>query len=67
MGNCLNLGGLPDWLVGGEATLGVDEVGGENGVNESRFSQASLSWKHVRFKLFEKLRTPWGFGKESEG
>lgn len=39
----LDLGGLPDRLVVFESSLGVDKVGGEDGVDEGALSQASLT------------------------
>lgn len=43
MRNCLNLRGLPDRLIMFQATLGVDEVGGEDGVDESALAQTGLA------------------------
>jgi hypothetical protein len=43
MRNSLNLGGGAHGLVGGKTTLGVDQVGCEDGVDQSRFTEASLS------------------------
>lgn len=44
MRNGLNLGGGAHGLIGGKTTLGVDQVGCEDGVDQSRFTQASLSY-----------------------
>jgi hypothetical protein len=43
MRNSLNLGGGAHGLVGGKTSLGVDQVGCEDGVDQSRFTEASLS------------------------
>lgn len=43
MRNSLNLGSLPDWLVGLQTTLRVDKVRRENGVDERRLAQAGLA------------------------
>lgn len=48
VGSGLDLGGGADGLIGLEATLGVDEVRGEDGVDESRLSETSLAcWQLV--------------------
>lgn len=47
VGNGLDLGSRSDGLVGLEATLGVDEVGGEDGVDEGRLAEAGLAWMYV--------------------
>ena len=39
----LDLGRRSDDLVWAQAALGVYEMGGENGVDESRFAQPSLA------------------------
>lgn len=41
--DALDLGGLANGLVRLQTTLGVDEVRGEDGVNERRLAQASLA------------------------
>lgn len=41
--DALDLGGLANGLVRLQATLGVDEVRGEDGVDERRLAQASLA------------------------
>lgn len=43
MRNSLNLGGGANGLLRGETTLGVDQVGCEDGVDQSRLAQTSLS------------------------
>jgi len=43
MGNSLNLRCLPDGLVRGKTTLRVNEVRGENSVDERRLAQTSLT------------------------
>lgn len=43
VGNGLDLGGRADNLVGLESTLGLDEVRGEDGVDQSRLSEARLT------------------------
>lgn len=43
MGNSLNLRCLPDGLVRSKATLRVNEVRRENGVDERRLAQTSLA------------------------
>jgi hypothetical protein len=55
MRNSLNLGGGAHGLIGGKTTLGVDQVGCEDGVNQSRFTQASLSYtqRERRRRQFE--------------
>ena len=40
----VDLGGLPDGLVGLLAPLGFDEVRGEDGVDEGRLSETGLAW-----------------------
>ena len=42
--NGLNLGGGADGLLGGESALGLDEVRGEDGVDEGRLAQTSLAY-----------------------
>jgi len=54
----LDFGGLPHGLIRGEATLGVDEVRGENRVDEGRLSETSLTCrigpaKEIRQLLLE--------------
>ena len=39
----VDLGGLADGLVGGEAALAVDEVGGEDGVDECALAESGLA------------------------
>lgn len=61
MRNGLNLGGGAHGLVGGKTALGVDQVGCEDGVDQSRFTQASLSYKqrenrHVNSKSQSQRR-----------
>lgn len=41
--NGLDLGSRTDGLVGSQTTLGIDQVRGEDGVNQSRLSQTSLA------------------------
>ena len=41
--NSLDFGGRPDDLVWGQTALGVYQVGGEDGVDESRFAQSRLA------------------------
>ena len=48
VGDWVDLGGLADGLVGSQTTLAVDKVGGEDGVDESRLAQASLSCARTR-------------------
>lgn len=48
MRNSLDLGGGAHGLIGSETALGVDQVGCEDGVDESRFAQASLSYTQWR-------------------
>lgn len=48
VGNTLNLRGGSDGLVRLQATLGVDEVRGEDGVDESRLAQSSLAYTKSR-------------------
>lgn len=43
VGHGVDLGRLADGLVGGQATLAVDEVRGEDGVDECRLAEAGLS------------------------
>lgn len=43
MGNGLDFGGRANGIIGGEAALGVDQMRGEDGVDQSRFSQTGLS------------------------
>lgn len=43
MRNSLDLGGRAHGLIGGETSLGVDQVGCEDGVDQSRFAQTSLT------------------------
>lgn len=43
VGNGLDLGGGSDRLVGLQTTLGVDEVGSEDGVDEGRLAEAGLA------------------------
>lgn len=40
----LDFSGGAHGLIRGEATLGVDQVGGEDGVDQGRLSQTSLSY-----------------------
>lgn len=44
MGDGVDLGGLADGLIGGEAAFAVDEVGGEDGVDESALAESCLAW-----------------------
>lgn len=39
----LDLGCRTDGLIRSETTLGIDQVGGENGVDQSRFSKTGLA------------------------
>lgn len=39
----VDLGGATDWLVGGQATLAVDEMRSEDGVDECRFAETGLA------------------------
>lgn len=48
VGDGVDLGGLADGLVGSQTTLAVDEVGGEDGVDEGRLAQAGLSCARTR-------------------
>ena len=48
VGDGVDLGGLADGLVGSQATLAVDEMGGEDGVDESRLAQSGLSYARTR-------------------
>lgn len=43
MRNGLNLGRRAHGLVGGKTTLGVDQVGCEDGVDQGGFAQTGLS------------------------
>ena len=43
----VNLSGLPNGLITVKATLGVDEVRREDGVDERRLSQTSLACVHI--------------------
>jgi hypothetical protein len=43
VGSGLDLGGGPDGLIGLHASLGVDQVRGEDGVDEGRLSETSLA------------------------
>jgi hypothetical protein len=43
VGDCLNLAGLPDGLGWRKAALGLDEVRGEDGVNQSRLAETGLA------------------------
>lgn len=45
MRNSLDLGGGADGLLRGETTLGVDQVGCEDGVDKGGFAQAGLTWR----------------------
>lgn len=44
MRHSLNFCGLSDWLVYGESTLAVNEVCGENSIDQSRFPETCLSY-----------------------
>lgn len=44
VGNGVDLGGLADGLIGLETTLGFEKVGGEDGVDQGRLAQTSLSY-----------------------
>lgn len=59
VGNGLDLGGGSDGLVGLEATLGVDEVGSEDGVDERRLAEAGLTCRRriVSWALMAMIRT----------
>ena len=48
MGNSLDLGGLADGLVGLHAALAVDEVRGEDGVDQGGLAETGLSCTGVR-------------------
>lgn len=39
----MNFGGAADWLGGRQTALAIDEVRGEDGVDEGRLAEASLS------------------------
>lgn len=39
----LDFGGRTDGLIRSETTLGIDQVGSENGVDQSRFSKTGLA------------------------
>ena len=54
MRNSLDLGGGAHGLIGGETALGVDQVGCEDGVDESRFAQASLSYTQWRVSQWQQ-------------
>lgn len=41
----LDFGGGAHGLIGGEASLGVDQVGGKDGVDQGRLAQTSLSYR----------------------
>jgi hypothetical protein len=43
VGNSLDFGGLTNGLLGLHATLGVDKVRGEDGVDQGRFTQTGLA------------------------
>ena len=43
MGGGLDFGGAADWLLWGDAALGVEEMGCEDGVDESGFAQTGLT------------------------
>lgn len=53
--NGLDLGGLADGLVGLHATLAVDKVRSENGVDQGRLSETGLSCNVVRTILRGRL------------
>lgn len=42
---CLDLGGGANGLGGGQTALGVNQVGCENSVDQSRFSKTSLAYR----------------------
>lgn len=44
VGDGLDLGGGADGLVGHQTTLGVDEVGGEDGIDQGGLAQTSLAY-----------------------
>jgi hypothetical protein len=44
VGDGVNLGGLSDSLIREHTTLGVDQVGGEDGVDKGRLAQTSLTF-----------------------
>lgn len=47
MGNSLDLGGRAYGFVGGQTALRIDQVGGEDGVDQSRLSETSLAYLSV--------------------
>jgi hypothetical protein len=55
MRNSLNLGGGAHGLIGGKTTLGVDQVGCEDGVDQGGFTQTGLTWKQGVLVLVERI------------
>ena len=45
VGDGLDLGGGPHWLIGGETTLGIHQVRGKDGVDEGGLSETRLAWR----------------------
>lgn len=70
MRNGLDLGGRTDGLVGSQTTLGIDQVRGEDGVNQSRLSQTSLTCYstkiHGQFSI-RRFATCFHFPKRGGG
>jgi hypothetical protein len=55
MRNSLDLGSGTDGLLRGETTLGVDQVGCEDGVDQGGFTQTGLTWKQGVLVLVERI------------
>lgn len=60
VGNGLNLGRLPHGLIRFEASLGVDQVGSKDGVDQGRLSEPSLACRHERERKGSARRDPTG-------
>lgn len=49
------------WLIGSETTLGVDQVGCEDSVNQCGFTQTGLSWIRECKSAHNRMKTGVGF------
>lgn len=61
--NGLDLGSRTDGLVGSQTTLGIDQVRGEDGVNQSRLSKTGLTYlphKNPRSVKFSRSHSEKG-------
>lgn len=57
MRDCLDLGGATDGLVGSEAALAVNQVRGEDSVDERRFAESSLACTQICLDGYHVQRT----------